>query len=80
MVEPPYTERSMHVIRDLVDEMTEARDSWLDNRNADMWADYEDVPNHVTLNEELRWMKTLVCVAVGIICVLFAVLVQTWSS
>ena len=55
-----------------MDEMTEARDSWLDNRNVDMWAHYEDVPNHVTLKEELRWMKMLVCVAVGIICVMFA--------
>ena len=51
---PPYTERSMEVIRNLVDEMTEARDSWLDNRNVNMWTQEEDIATHQTLKEELR--------------------------
>ena len=79
-MDPPYTERSMEVIRDLVDEMTEARDSWLDNRNAAMWTEEEDIAKHQMLKEELRWMKSLVCIAVGIICVMFALLVNRWSS
>jgi len=74
---PPYTERSREVIRDLVEEM---RDSWLDNRNVHMWTEEEDIANHQMLKEELRWMKTLVCIAVGIICVMFAILVNRWSS
>ena len=76
----PYTERSIKVIRDLVEEMTEARDSWLDNHNADMWMEEEDIANHQMLKEEFRWMKTLVCVVVGIIWVMFAILVNRWSS
>jgi len=35
----------MQVIRDLVEEMTEARDSVLDNLNTDMWMHYEEVAN-----------------------------------
>jgi len=80
MMDPPYTERSMHVIRDLVHDMTEARDSWLDNCNVEMWTHDEDVANDDMLKEELWWMKTLVCIAVGIICVMFAMLMHTWSS
>ena len=70
----------MDVIRDLVDEMTEARDSWLDNRNAAMWTEEEDIAKYQMLKEELRWMKTLVCITVGVICVMFALLVNSWSS
>ena len=69
----------MEVIRDLVEEMSEVRDAWLDNRNAEMWTHEDDVANHLMLKEKLRWMKTLVCVAVGVICILFAGLVNTWS-
>ena len=70
----------MEVIRDLVEEMSEARDAWLDNCNAKMWTHEDDVANHLMLKEKLRWMKTLLCIAVGIICILFAMLVNTWSS
>ena len=69
----------MEVIRDLVEEMSEARDAWLDNRNAEMWTYEDDVANHLILKEELHRMKKLLCVAVGVICILFAVLVNTWS-
>jgi len=70
----------MDVIRDLVDEMTEARDSWLDNRNAAMCTEEEDIAKYQMLKEEVRWMKTLVCIAVAVICVMFALLVNSWSS
>jgi len=60
--------------------MTDGRDSRLDNRNLGMWTQEEDIANHQMLKEELRWMKTLVCVAVGIICVMFAMLANMWSS
>ena len=70
----------MDVIRDLVDEMTEARDSWLDNRNAAMWTEEEDIAKYQMVKDELRWMKTLVSIAVGVICVMFALLVNSWSS
>ena len=33
MYDPPYTKRSMNVIHDLVDEMTEARELALEERN-----------------------------------------------
>ena len=56
----------------------EARDAWLDNRNADMWTQEDDVANHLMLKEELHRMKKSLCVAVGVICILFVVLVNTW--
>jgi len=78
LCDPPYDERSIEVIRDLVEEMSEARDAWLDNRNAEMWTHEDDVAKHLMVKEEVRWMKKLLCVAVGIICILFAMLVNTW--
>jgi len=84
MVDLAYTERSMHVIEQLVEVMNESRE-WLleEHNNAPQWCVKDEVQLRnfdPCVVEEVEWLKSLLWVAVIVICVLFALLIMARST
>jgi len=78
MYSPPYTKRSMSVIQDMVNEMTEARELALKERNFNFSVRAEDDRFKANHHAEVQRLMNLLWVAVWVICLLRLVLILRW--
>ena len=75
-MDPPYPQKAMDVIDDLVAENRELRDTLIEERNSHYWIQQEDSVVDITIRGHVTHLKTMLNVAYVVIVCLVAVVVS----
>ena len=75
-MDPPYPQKAMDVIDDLVAENRELRDTLIEERNSQYWMQEADSAADRTIRAHITHLKTMLNVAYAAIVVLVAVVVS----
>ena len=75
-MDPPYPQKAMDVIDDLVAENRELRDTLIEERNSHYWMQQEDSIVDTAIRGHITHLKTMLNVAYAVIVFLVAVVVS----